>query len=583
MSYLGYDVNKDVTQPQINPIGSLQAGQNFSEGLLKQKQAQKLANAQDQYANAPDYATQQGALRQLSAYSPAMSESVRVNQASAKAQRDEFLARGANDILQAPPEQQADMHDQLVQQGIQQGFLPPETAQHIGKFDQSDIAEMQNLVRKAQPLSAISPAAQQAARIQQMKEMAELSKLQAETNKTNMETNNLSSLGYDLPLKNAGQLGSQAPQLPQQSALGAPIAQPTNVSPLLPVGSQLGAKSSGAEQAAALVPPDQMTAADQGVAPITAPAKISQATAPTIELPKGLDDIPTKDLKPIPSPLDAYDTSGIMPRTLNTAKMYLDGRAPIPAITNRTPPYIQQALAIAMQADPSLDATAYKKRQETVDDLASGKGAQMRKSANMTMEHLDDLNTSFAKLNNSGIADWINIPKDSLKKFNNPEFQKNYKEAKENADAAGNEMAQLLRNTGMAEADIKNWQDTFQVNQTPASMEGAIHKAMELIRGRLDSVKSTYETGLNAKIEDPLQILNPKSQKIYNKLMGITPGTSTNTPKESAQVASEPMAAQVPLIQQQAARAANASKQAANFAPHEVQAEIVRRKAAGLM
>lgn len=72
MSYLGYDVNKDVSQQPValNIMDNLQAGQNFSEGLLKQRQQQKVADLQNQYSNAPDDASRLGLLKQIAVYNP---------------------------------------------------------------------------------------------------------------------------------------------------------------------------------------------------------------------------------------------------------------------------------------------------------------------------------------------------------------------------------------------------------------------------------------------------------------------------------------------------------------------------------
>lgn len=541
MSYLGYDINKDVTQPQINPIGALQAGQNFSEGLLKQKQAQKLANAQDQYANAPDYATQQGALRQLSAYSPAMSESIRVNQASAKAQRDEFLARGANDILQAPPEQQAAMHDQLVQQGIQNGFLPPETAQHIGKFDQSDIQEMQNLVRKAQPMSAISPAAQQSARIQQMKEMAELGKLQAETNKTNLESKAVYG-NSELPLKGAGQLGAPL-QMPQQGALTLP-AQPTDNSVNTGSLAPLGAKPSGAEQAA-----------DQG-----------QQTQTTIQPTKPIE---INGIQESPNPLDQFDTSSYSPRVVNMAKALIDGRQPFPTGMSMKNPLIGAALNLAQQADPSLDAMTANIRHDARKDITTGKSAQSIKALNTAIGHLGRLSDNFDALNNSGIAQWVNTAENAVMQTNNPKLQTAMTKVSTDATAVSHELATVFRNQGMSEGEIKDWQSKINTSNTPAQNKAVVDEALALMNTRLESIKDQYEKGMRVKIDNPVQLLNKESQKVYNKLTG-NPETSETTPKESAQVASEPSGQnETPAMADQRIRRQSATKQIANLAQHQ--------------
>jgi hypothetical protein len=77
MSYLGYNVVQNTAPSNLNILGSLQAGQNFSQGLLQNYMLKQKANdqnkvsaLQDQYANAQDEATKRGLLQQIAIYNP---------------------------------------------------------------------------------------------------------------------------------------------------------------------------------------------------------------------------------------------------------------------------------------------------------------------------------------------------------------------------------------------------------------------------------------------------------------------------------------------------------------------------------
>lgn len=78
-----------------------------------------------------------------------------------EAKRTEYLARGAYDILQAPKELQAQMHDEFIAKGIQGGMLPEEASADIGQFGDDDIEEMQQLVRGGQKFGDVVPTTEQ--------------------------------------------------------------------------------------------------------------------------------------------------------------------------------------------------------------------------------------------------------------------------------------------------------------------------------------------------------------------------------------------------------------------------------------
>jgi len=160
---MAYDARTGLYLPQFGAAvtGGLQAGQDLRKGALNIEAARR---AQEQKAAlgalAPRIAAgEQAAVNQALQIDPtgagfkgALTQAgARTEQAATqKAAQKEFLARSAFDILQAPPEAQAQMHDDMIHQGIQSGALPQEAASEIGQFGEDDIIEMQSLVRGGQ-------------------------------------------------------------------------------------------------------------------------------------------------------------------------------------------------------------------------------------------------------------------------------------------------------------------------------------------------------------------------------------------------------------------------------------------------
>lgn len=89
MSYLGYDVNKDVTTPNFQGAldSGLKTGQQFSAGLLQNYQmkqqmavAGQLQQLKQAYMNAPDDATRQGLLSNIMVLDPAGGKNIAESQ-----------------------------------------------------------------------------------------------------------------------------------------------------------------------------------------------------------------------------------------------------------------------------------------------------------------------------------------------------------------------------------------------------------------------------------------------------------------------------------------------------------------------
>lgn len=82
-------------------------------------------------------------------------------QSQQEKKRQEFLGRGAYDVLNAPPQMQQAAKDRFIQEGIKSGMLPQEYASEIGTpLDEEDMMAMQSFVRGAQSFSDVTRSAE---------------------------------------------------------------------------------------------------------------------------------------------------------------------------------------------------------------------------------------------------------------------------------------------------------------------------------------------------------------------------------------------------------------------------------------
>jgi hypothetical protein len=60
------------------------------------------------------------------------------------------------------------------------------------------------------------------------------------------------------------------------------------------------------------------------------------------------------------------------------------------------------------------------------------------------------------------------------------------------ANAVSHEMAKVFRDAGMSNAEIEEWQHTLGPNLSPAQMQAAITRGLDLMQGRVDSLQTQY-------------------------------------------------------------------------------------------
>jgi hypothetical protein len=208
-------------------------------------------------------------------------------------------------------------------------------------------------------------------------------------------------------------------------------------------------------------------------------------------------------LKTLPEPVGNY------------VRNMIEGKQPYPGAFAMKSPQIQQYVLLASQADPNFDATTWAARQATRTDFTKGKAAQNIVALNTALSHMQRWRDSMDSLNNfGGLATPLNVPVNAVQEaFGDPR----QKRVNTSAGAVAQELAKVFRQTGMSEADIKDWEKRLSRNMSPAAQEGVQDEAMHLLRGRIDALGQQYSQGMG-KSQDGLQLLSPDAQKAFESL-----------------------------------------------------------------
>lgn len=187
-------------------------------------------------------------------------------------------------------------------------------------------------------------------------------------------------------------------------------------------------------------------------------------------------------------------------------------------------PGAQALLAAAAEKDPTFDAVNYQARAKTRSSFVAGPDAANIAAINTAIPHLVALKNSYDKLNN-GNYPWLNSAENWVgNKFGNKNTQANTAAVSTDATAVAHELAKVFRNTGMSEAEIRDWQDKIDTSAAPASSNQVIKSALDLMDGRLQALGDKYNQGMGTT-KQPLELLSPSSQTAYAKLRDAGSGT----------------------------------------------------------
>ncbi len=149
-----FDISRfqDTSNPAQAILGGVQAGQDIAAKQFALGQTAQTQKLQQAYLGGDKQA-----LGQLGVVNPDVATKIRENQSAISAQKNEYLARGAFDILNAPPEMRQQLYADFNKRGVQAGYLPPE---HLDDtLDDSDIETMNQMVRGGQKFGDLTTTA----------------------------------------------------------------------------------------------------------------------------------------------------------------------------------------------------------------------------------------------------------------------------------------------------------------------------------------------------------------------------------------------------------------------------------------
>lgn len=220
--------------------------------------------------------------------------------------------------------------------------------------------------------------------------------------------------------------------------------------------------------------------------------------------------------------------AALPPQAAAQVKSMVDGRQPPPSSFAMSKPYWQNMLAAANAYDPTFDQTTWSSRVATRKDFTAGQSAKAITAMNTALGHAGVVMDSFEKLNNfGGIATPLNAPVNFAEKTFGDSRQTNAQTA---VSALSSEARKVFAATGGGNlTELETWEKNFPINGSPTQQSGAMKEFVNLLDSRLGALSDQYNRGMG-KTDDPINLLDPKAQQVYERLTGKDPEDATGYP-----------------------------------------------------
>ena len=225
--------------------------------------------------------------------------------------------------------------------------------------------------------------------------------------------------------------------------------------------------------------------------------------------------------KPIPAGERNVELLNSLPQTDQSMVQGLANyELQLPSSFALSKPYWQRLMQLTKAYDPSFDQGQYNIRQKVRADYTSGKTAQNISALNVAISHLDRLEGNWAALHNYG--GWRTSANAPL----------NWAESKLMGDprmtaftfdqtAVPEELSKIWLATGAAKSEeIERWRKALDPNASPAAQQAAIREMYNLTYGKLQDLKSSYETKMGSPAN--FHLLRPDTIQRF-KAHGIDP------------------------------------------------------------
>lgn len=221
------------------------------------------------------------------------------------------------------------------------------------------------------------------------------------------------------------------------------------------------------------------------------------------------------------------------PQQRGTVQAMVEGRMAPPSSFALSKPYWQNMIAAAQNVDPTFDSTQWSGRVAGVKDFASGKSAEMVRSANQTLQHVNALLDSADALHNGNYPslNWVG------NKFNEATGGGEPGAFKTNAHAVADEMSKVFKGGNLSDSEIRAWEENLSPNMSPAQQRAQIGKLSELLHGSLQALEEKRVASIGQAAADKAgPIIKPEGQKVlaridqWVKSNGSDSGAGNTTP-----------------------------------------------------
>lgn len=264
-------------------------------------------------------------------------------------------------------------------------------------------------------------------------------------------------------------------------------------------------------------------------------------TARTAGLPSGFEwDANGQGAHPIHgTPMDpTYGQNTVDPTSITdaehrVAQAMITGRVAPPTGRNLATPQTMRLLAVASQLDPEFDLTTWQRRSAASRAYTSGVQGRNITSFNTAIHHIARYALGADALDNWGgentPAALSHISNSLRNAMANGNLAGRLTTFNNNADAVASELTSAFRGTNGAEADVQAWRANLRPNMTPQEFHASVQSALDLLRGRIEAMNSSYRQamGPNATVED---LIDPHSRDILHSLESGTLGTPAPPP-----------------------------------------------------
>ena len=209
--------------------------------------------------------------------------------------------------------------------------------------------------------------------------------------------------------------------------------------------------------------------------------------------------------------------------------MIYEGRIPAAGRGGLSRNVLTQLIGLTSNIDPTFDATTFNSRQKTAADFsAGGASGQKFQSLSRNMNHMQNFERDFNKLNNSdALGGGFNyIANRVLPVMGDSKKQGALGSTGADITALSGELANAFRQTGMAEADINEWRKSLSTDSTPAFTKGAVESTIKLMEGRFQPQIDAYNNtmGTHKTLSD---FMSPDARVVFDR---INRGDALNPP-----------------------------------------------------